>query len=203
MIRRGTHARVMAMERAIDAFLSLDALPSSSSSSSHSSSSKGEEEEDGRRRGRIRRRRQIVILGAGRDTTYLRYRFGGKKRGGDDDDVRWFEVDHPSTIEQKARVWLPRCVPDGHDYNCLATDCDDEDDDASYAIVIAPRTKEVADDDDDDDDGHTGNVAASSSYSSDYRLVGHDLRSSPDALFRKLARHGYDEKSSSSSTLFV
>ncbi len=32
MICRGTHARVMAMERAIDAFLSLDAPPSSSSS---------------------------------------------------------------------------------------------------------------------------------------------------------------------------
>jgi len=91
-------------------------------------------------------------------------------------------------------------VPDGHGYNCLMTNCDDEDDNASYAIVIAPRTKEVVDD---DDDGHKGNVTASSSYSSDYHLVGHDLRSSPYALFRKLAHDGYDEKSSSSSTLFM
>ena len=82
-------------------------------------------------------------------------------------------MDHPSTIEQqKARVWLPRCVPDGHSYNCLATNCNYEDDNTSYTIVIAPRTKEVVDD---DDGGHKGNVAASSSYSSDYHLVGHDL----------------------------
>ncbi|KAL3778718.1 hypothetical protein ACHAW5_006115 [Stephanodiscus triporus] len=230
MIRRGTHARVMAMERAIDAFLSLDAPPpqpsssSSSSSPSHSSSSKGEEEGGGGcGRGCIRRRRQIVILGAGRDTTYLRYRFGGKKRGGDDDGhgrdgVRWFEVDHPSTIEQKARIWLPRCVPDGHDYECLATNREG-DDDASYTIVIAPRTKQGVDDDEaeggrnngpdyrrvkgDDDASSLSSTLSSSSYSSDYHLVGHDLRSSPDALFRKLVHHGYDEKSSSSSTLFV
>ena len=164
-----------------------------------------------------------MILGAGRDTTYLRYRFGGKKRGGDDDGhgrdgVRWFEVDHPSTIEQKARVWLPRCVPDGHDYECLATNREG-DDDASYTIVIAPRTKQGVDDDEaeggrnngsdyrrvkgDDDASSSSSPSYSYSYSSDYHLVGHDLRSSPDALFRKLAHHGYDEKSSSSSTLFV
>ena len=64
MIRRGTHARAMAVERAIDAFLSLD--PPQSSSSSSSPPREGEEE------GRVRRRRQVVILGAGRDTSYLR-----------------------------------------------------------------------------------------------------------------------------------
>jgi hypothetical protein len=55
MICRGTHARVMSMERAIDAFLSLDAPPSSSSSPSSSFEGK---EEEGRCRGQIRRRRQ-------------------------------------------------------------------------------------------------------------------------------------------------
>jgi hypothetical protein len=50
MICRGTHARVMAMESVIDAFLSLDAPPSSSSLPS--SLVKGKEEE-GRCRGQI------------------------------------------------------------------------------------------------------------------------------------------------------
>ncbi len=54
MICRGTHARVMAMEHAIDAFLSINALPSSSSSPLSSVEGK---EEEGRRWGRIRRRR--------------------------------------------------------------------------------------------------------------------------------------------------
>ena len=57
-------------------------------------------------------------MGSGRDRTYLRYRFRGKEgRTGDDDDVRWFGVDHPSMTEEKARVWLPRCVPDGYNYD--------------------------------------------------------------------------------------
>jgi hypothetical protein len=55
MICRGTHARVMAMERAIDAFLSLDALQSSSSSPSSSAEGK---EEEGRPWGPIRQRRR-------------------------------------------------------------------------------------------------------------------------------------------------
>ncbi len=95
-------------------------------------------------------KRFVVILGSGRDRTYLRYRFRGKEgRTGDDDDVRWFGVDHPSMTEEKARVWLPRCVPDGYNYDCIRTkrngdECGDEDGegdgDSSYAIVIAPRT---------------------------------------------------------------
>jgi hypothetical protein len=51
--------------------------------------------------------------------------------------------------EEKARVWLPRCVPDGYNYDCIGTKrngdkCGDEDGkgdgDSSYAIVIAPWT---------------------------------------------------------------
>jgi hypothetical protein len=54
MICRGTHARVMAMEHVIDAFLSIDAPPSLSLLPSSSVEGK---EEEGRRRGQIRRRR--------------------------------------------------------------------------------------------------------------------------------------------------
>jgi hypothetical protein len=161
-------------------------------------------------------------------------------------------------IEKKARMWLPRCVPDGYEYDCVETNHersggggDDDDDrgggggggggDASYSIFIAPRTRRGGKEGDDDDDdgaggargredglattkedsgGHhraTGDtlaltLASSSSSSSspspstsDYHLIGHDLRSSPDALLRKLSHpnHGFDVSSSSSSTLFV
>ncbi len=50
MICRGTHARAMAMERAINAFLSLDAPPLSLLSPSSLVEGK---EEEGRRRGQI------------------------------------------------------------------------------------------------------------------------------------------------------
>jgi hypothetical protein len=198
MIRRGTHAREMAMERAIDAFLWLDIPPSSSSSPRGEED--GEEEEGRHGPGRCsRKRRQVVILGSGRDTAYLRHRFGRKKKkeeGGDDDDtghenddVRWFEVDHPSMIEQKAHIWLPRCVPNGHDYVCITRkhkrdeNVKGSDGDLSYSIVISPREAPLP-------------------SSSDYHLVGHDLRTSPESLFQKLSHpeHGYDE---SSPTLFV
>ncbi|KAL3816992.1 hypothetical protein ACHAXA_010112 [Cyclostephanos tholiformis] len=207
MIRRGTHARAMAVERAIDAFLSLDAPSPTINSSSPSCWWEQQQQqrvvEEGRRsRGQyLRRRRQIVILGSGRDTTYLRYRFGRKKikregdddgHGCDDDDVRWFEVDYPSMIERKARIWLPRCVPDGHHHVCVETRHkrdehgeEGSDGDSSYSIVISPR-----------------GASSSSSLSSDYHLVGHDLRSSPEYLFQKLAHpeNGYNE---SSPTLFI
>lgn len=76
MIRRGTYVRAMAMERAIDAFLSLD-IPSPSLWVEEDN-----EEEEVERHGRgncLRRQRLIVILGSGRDTSYLRYLFGRKK----------------------------------------------------------------------------------------------------------------------------
>ena len=146
-------------------------------------------------------------------------------------------------IEMKARIWLPRCVPDGYEYDCVETnhersgggDDDDDDDkddrgdvgggggDASYSIFIAPRTRRGGGGEGDDDDGGAGGTrgregglattvardalasSTSSPSTSDYHLIGHDLRSSPDALFRKLSHpnHGFDVSTSSSSTLFV
>ncbi len=147
-------------------------------------------------------------------------------------------MDHPSTIERKARTWLPRCVPDGHEYGCVETkhggdgkgDGDGEGGgDASYAIFIAPRTRRGEEGDHGSveggarEDGSTltttelgdhrrdmvdamasSSSSAAASSTSDYHLIGHDLRSSPDALLRKLSHpnHGYDG-SLSSSTLFV
>ncbi len=125
---------------------------------------------------------------------------------------------------------MPRCVPDGYNYDCIGTkqngdECGDEDGegdgDSLYVIVIAPQTGGVNEDDakgrsyDDglmmktkkSDHRRTTRDASSllsspSMTSSNYHIVGHDLRSLPDSLFRKLARpgHGYDE---SSPALFV
>ncbi len=62
----------------------------------------------------------VVTLGSRRDRTYLRHQFGGKEgRAGDNDNVWWFGVDHPSMTKEKACVWLPRCVPDGYNYDCI------------------------------------------------------------------------------------
>lgn len=181
IIRRGTHARVMAMDRAIDSFLSL---PLSSSSPT----------------GRDRARRQIVVLGSGRDTTYLRYRFGNKNAnvkgaaGYSDDDVRWYEVDHPSVIIQKAHKWLPACVPNGYEYKCEeigASSCDDSSV-SSYSIFITPQRQSQSQD---------ANLETGTPMTN-YHLVGHDLRYSPSSLFDTLANpgHGYDR---SLPTLFI
>ena len=78
IIRRGAHARVQVMDRAIQAFLSLELNTAE---------------------------RQIVLLGSGRDTTYLRYRLGDLNTTGQSlqrrQVVRWYEVDHSTVICQK------------------------------------------------------------------------------------------------------
>ena len=154
IIRRGTHARVKVIDRAINAFLSLPLTTSI---------------------------RQVVVLGSGRDTTYLRHRFGNEQPKVDDHTVRWYEVDHPSVIVQKAHSWLPRCIPKGYDYKRQAS----EETGDSYTITIAASSGR-----------------SESDVSSNYHLIGYDLRSSPATLFGTLCstKHGYDR---SIPTLFV
>ncbi len=226
LIRRGTHARVKAMERAIDAFMSLPLSQSSSSSSSGAAVAAADKSHYGTNielnRKITEEPRQIVILGSGRDTAYLRYMVKRSKKF-----VRWYEVDHPSVIVQKAREWLPKCVlPDGFTYRCdvAHNDSADDNDDASYAItILPPPEKEVSEKNNKDNgDVSTGDTRGSSSSATttahttspatatqeerqampNYHLIGHDLRSSPSQLFNKLARpqHGYD---TSLPTLFV
>ena len=173
IIRKGTHARIKAVERAIDAFLSLT-----------SSGNKGSQDKT--------LKRQIVILGAGRDTTYLRYRF---QQTNDDDiinNVNWYEVDHESIIVQKAHTWLPNCIPKDYDCKCYSND---EKHDGIYQVVsynvgITPKDTTCEDD------------KQQRNSSSNYHLIGHDLRSSPSKLFDILTqpKHGYDK---SIPTLFI
>lgn len=157
VIRRGTHARVAAVDRCVGAFLS----PRSGGG-----------------------RRQVVVLGAGRDTSYLRRRFAGGGRGAAlpplPPDTGWYEVDHPSVVREKARRWLPRCVPGGHRYQF-------DEEGGSYAVDIFEDGRGATG----DGDGRGG---------CGYHLVGHDLRDPPHGLFGALSRCGYDP---SAPTLFV
>ena len=176
IIRKGTHARVKAVERAIDAFLSLTA--SSGDKSSQDKTLK----------------RQIVILGAGRDTTYLRYRFQHENNN-IINNVNWYEIDHESVIVQKAHTWLPNCIPKDYDCKCYSND-EEHDDDidhqvVSYNVSITPKDTTCSDD-----------KQQQRNSSSNYHLIGHDLRSSPSKLFDILTspKHGYDK---SIPTLFI
>lgn len=152
IIRKGTHARVCAVDKAINAFLSLPLLEDAEASNNKD-------------------RRQVVILGAGRDTTYLRYRFG-YLTGFEGKEIDWFEVDHPFVIEQKAKSWLKKCTPEGYVYNSKMNVATGD----SYRASFSKQQ-----------DGTGTN-------NSTYHLVGHDLRSSPDSLFQKLSDpfHGYN-----------
>ena len=194
IIRRGTHARVKVIERAIDAFLSL---PLSSSSTSTSTSTKSADINAS-----MAPRRQIVILGAGRDTTYLRYRFGKKTDSSLDDgstnnNIQWYEVDHSSVIQQKAHKWLHSgCIPSGYSYNCAVN----RDTNCSFTVSIAPKKHNQKQQQ--QEQGMEDKNTNTTSSSTNYHLIGHDLRASPAALFDILchSQHGYNR---SNPTLFI
>lgn len=79
IIKRGTHARVCCMDRAISAFCKITAKSN---------------------------RRQIIVIGAGKDTSYFRYITGSIMRTDDQTQppCDWYEVDHTSVIQQKSQI---------------------------------------------------------------------------------------------------
>ncbi|KAL7487998.1 hypothetical protein ACHAW6_013592 [Cyclotella cf. meneghiniana] len=191
IIRKGTHARVLAMDRAIGAFLSLPLRSSQGAGECNS-----------------RVTRQIVVLGSGRDTTYLRHRFGhfGSLRSNEthtidgaskpsEEFVRWYEVDHPAVIRQKVTDWLPSCIPRDFDYKStpvthgsedIPCDCPYE----SFVVSLSGNNQ------------HSESSEDINTPTSNYHLVGFDLRDPPSDLFKILShpQHGYDK---SIPTLFV
>jgi O-methyltransferase involved in polyketide biosynthesis len=80
IIKRGTHARVCVMDRAIATFLNANKNTTS----------------------------QVVVLGAGKDTSYFRYCnqgiMGQQLPPKQESFVRWYEVDHNAVIQEKARI---------------------------------------------------------------------------------------------------
>ncbi|CAJ1969216.1 unnamed protein product [Cylindrotheca closterium] len=80
IIKRGTHARVACVDRAISSFLA-----------GHQTASK----------------LQIVVVGAGKDTSYFRFRDGslmGTESNNASRECDWYDVDHSLVIEEKARI---------------------------------------------------------------------------------------------------
>lgn len=80
IIKRGTHARVACMDRAISSFLA-----------NHQTASKV----------------QIVVIGAGKDTSYFRFVDGslmGMENNSTIKPCNWYDVDHSLVIEEKKRI---------------------------------------------------------------------------------------------------
>lgn len=83
LIKRGTHARVSVMDRAIAAFIELNQCISNNGAL------------------------QIVVLGAGKDTSFFRYQAGhhlaspGLTAQQPQQRVRWYEVDHEAVLSEK------------------------------------------------------------------------------------------------------
>lgn len=211
LIRRGTHARVCCIDRALRAFLS--ATP----------------KKDDRAGGRDGRAWQVVVLGAGRDTSFLRHRnFSLGRAGGAGSDssripasengnscgtsdrrstegnggdsfstgekvVRWFEVDHPSVMRTKAEL-IASC-PLIHDL-VVAPIVNGEEVEESSSFVVAPTSlcDSLAE--------HSDHIKLSSTNKHwTCNLVGFNLSLSPDELFRKMVdEHGF---SIDAPTLFV
>lgn len=155
IIKRGTHARVCVMDRAISTFLKMKHdLPDTAAAC------------------------QIVILGAGKDTSYFRYRNGNlmglertKGKKPPQQQVHWYEVDHVSSISEKSSLirksnllksFCPLLVKTESGYECVG---------ASNRLSSFSE--------------EPGSLP-SSSPSSTYRLIGHDLRDSPTTLLEKL-----------------
>jgi O-methyltransferase involved in polyketide biosynthesis len=97
IIKRGTHARVCCMDRAVTSFVELVVARRDPHSPI-----------------------QVVVLGCGKDTTFFRHQEGRLTSvGGDEKNaapntnseapsssnkVHWFEVDHPAVIQEKASI---------------------------------------------------------------------------------------------------
>jgi O-methyltransferase involved in polyketide biosynthesis len=173
IIKRGTHARVCVIDRALSGFLKMmHELPAAAC--------------------------QVVVLGAGKDTSYFRYRNGNLMGMQEQEDetkiegiepikqqqqqqqqqhmhntnqhkVHWYEVDHVSVIKEKASLvrksnllksFCPLLVKTASGYECVG---------ASKGLSFSDELK------------------SSSSTSTTYHLVGHDLRDSPTILLEKLS----------------
>lgn len=175
-MRRGTFARVCCIDKAIAMFVSPTP-----------------EEPP-------RQRRQVVILGAGKDTTYLRYRAdllttptrSVPNHSSDAVDIHWYEIDLPSVIETKERLvnTLPQnlmaATHDTRSSGCLPTVLETKESSAN----TLPRNL----------------VAARHNKTSSrcrYYLVPFDLRSNPNDLFKLLTSNKAYNFNLTAPTIFI
>ena len=192
IIRRGTHARVCVMDRAIASFMTL--ISQQSSPSNHS----GEKVEA-----------QIVLLGSGRDTTYLRAqsnlllnppatttssRFSETSCDRTRPRVAWYEVDHPSMIQTKSHLLsicplldiavTKRCNRTVNEMEGLHGNVHEEDD---FSFFILPNSVATI-----DSTTRMGNQPSpnekQNKHMEPYYLIGHDLRGHHQQLMDLLCR---------------
>lgn len=99
LINRGYYARVSAVRRAMDAFLSTPLTPCDDVVEARGISGvEGADADERRGRRGSTGERQIVSLGAGSDTSYFRLRSEGRA------PARYVEVDFPEVMRRKAGV---------------------------------------------------------------------------------------------------
>ena len=145
IIKRGTHARVCVMDRAIRSFLEQCSDADTSATATMTA--------------------QIVVLGAGKDTSYFRYKNGYILNNGDMSasknlQVNWYEVDHPSVVEEKHSILRQNMDVFGSAMSELMSN--------QYGYAIPPSSD------------HAQKAKSS------YQLIRHDLRDSPSTLLEKL-----------------
>ena len=219
LIRRGTHARVCAMDRALTAFLSASLGGGVDDGGEHQQQGNKTKESDACVK-------QVVVMGAGRDTSYLRY-IDSKLIDGSNalghhyrqetrrERVRWYEVDHPGVMHKKMALLKtsPRVIMDEMQKDATGN--------VSYAVDVRPRNEGIASSTTatkgQSDLDNTGSMdmmdvdlrgqKLESSLPNNgailpYHLIGFDLRLSPLQLFETLqsALHGFDP---SVPTLFL
>ena len=219
LIRRGTHARVCAMDRALTAFLSASLGGGVDDGGEHQQQGNKTKESDACVK-------QVVVMGAGRDTSYLRY-IDNKLIDGSNalghhyrqetrrERVRWYEVDHPGVMHKKMALLKtsPRVIMDEMQKDATGN--------VSYAVAVRTRKEGIASSttatkgqSDLDTTGSMdmmdvdlrGQKLESSLPNNGailpYHLIGFDLRLSPLQLFETLqsALHGFDP---SVPTLFL
>ena len=207
LIRRGTHARVCAMDRALTAFLSARSLGGDVDDV-------GEHQQQGNKTKESDTCvKQVVVMGAGRDTSYLRY-IDNKLIDGSNalghhyhqetrrERVRWYEVDHPGVMHKKMALLKtsPRVIVDEMQKDATGN--------VSYAVDVRLRNEGIASSTiATKDQSDADKLESSLSNKRDgailpYHLIGFDLRLSPLQLFETLqsALHGFDP---SVPTLFL
>jgi [phosphatase 2A protein]-leucine-carboxy methyltransferase len=156
IIKRGTHARVCCMDRAILAALeSVSTCPSNSSilqNSNDSTTTTGPDPQS--------QHLMVVCLGSGKDTTFFRYWAGllqGQQASTTSTVLEWYEIDHPVLILEKIQM-IERCPLLSSEWKVVQAE---EGDGCCFGLVDA--------------NGHVH-----------CHFIGHDLRNSPNELVQRL-----------------
>eukprot|EP00537_Pseudo-nitzschia_pungens_P000814 CAMPEP_0172377684 /NCGR_PEP_ID=MMETSP1060-20121228/69031_1 /TAXON_ID=37318 /ORGANISM="Pseudo-nitzschia pungens, Strain cf. cingulata" /LENGTH=591 /DNA_ID=CAMNT_0013105387 /DNA_START=141 /DNA_END=1916 /DNA_ORIENTATION=+ len=220
LIKRGTHARVCVMDRVVSVFLKKQ-LRKVESESETESKTETEGETGTETEGEIRNAKaeraacQIVVLGAGKDTSYFRYRNGDlmgmepfreqqQKTTAtktktttatatatatiDPPTVHWYEVDHFSVVKEKAALIRKSNLLKSYCPMLVKTGVGYES--VTQGTSLGLRTFGAAQASvsvsSSSSSSSSSLSSSSSSSSSTYHLIGHDLRDSPQLLLEKL-----------------